>query len=657
MRKIVLVFLLGVMHCVVLSQNSGLTTTQIEEMKENAKKVALNVYASINLIANLSPDPSNNNDISQIRTDLISFFEGKKVQVYNDLIEGSKYKDIESYLTSIASVFSKYPGEISIGQNVQVSNVYYDDKGFYVVIVSAIVSVEGLDNNKRSIDKKNSLSIFLKFPVTNNVYETPKIYWIMDTRDDKREQFSSVEIVQNSSVSSNTAQISELQTRLNQSQDIMNRMKQETERIKKEYETKIANLQTEEERLLRMEKRLTNSEVLINQQQTDLQKKQDEIDRQRKLINEQQIALNKEKQKVESTKKKVDSDRYNQYNLRRVFDIGMGVGYNQGTISDNINGVNAGMLDLSPQLRAMLGYRFDMRLNTRRESKLNRGSVMGVFLNYSLNSTNNIIQTIDLQGLSIPDDRKESIFNRSLDIEFGFLFRELYRLSAGFGSMNGYRYYISTMGFKIPFGRSVTWEFGTSVLFGQDYVNAQINPYTSLSFQLNDKIASSYKNDHFEEVSVVRFSSDLLYAYNHEADYSEIQPNMNFYWGIKTSDVYNLGLAVGAGNFSGKFTEALVKSHSLVYDSIFTNYNPYFHVDLGMYFHEKYRFSMGGGRLFLENKEAVPLYSFSLGASYNLYNRLVLWNFDVSAKYFDGNFNKHIFTASTGLCFRFDVFR
>lgn len=653
----------------------GLTDSQIAEMQKNADEVVKNFYSSLSSIGVLSSDSNNIIDVKKIRSDVLKSFENEKVNVFNDLIDsGSTYMEIERYLTTLSSVYCTFPGDI-IAENFQKSTVFIKDSSFYVVKVSFLLTQKGMSISKTPIYKRNTLDVFLKYSIKNNIYDAPLIYFIMPSSS-KESQYgmTEVDIVRESSLSSNAAQISELQTRINNSTEMMNKMKAETDLIKNNYEKMLNNLNDKEYKLQMLESQLKVNENLINQKMDELKEKEDEINIKTRQLNKQkednirqlkqiEDKDNEIKRKDEEFENKLKSIEINQFSSRNVMEFGFGFNSNIGTIESNINGIINNEIDYSSQIRAMIGHRFDFRKNNSRKAKMYRGSVIGVFMSYTLNSSKNIKQTVSNQNFPLNIEQQLPIYNRSLDVEVGFVFNELLRISGGIGNMNGYMYNVATTALKIPFGKYLNCEIGSSFLFGKDYKKTQINPYISLFYQLNDKIAMHKKDFNSSQLCTFQFSNNILF--NAMTQNSMANPDnaysyaSDLYWGFNLSSNYNLGFIGTVGNFNKGFTNEILSNYRIEYDTLMSNYNPYFHVNLGMYFNNKIKFSYGIGKLFIDNTKAIQFHSITLGGSFLIFKKIktLRFNIDLSSKFLNNDMEKILFSFSSGISFRFPAFR
>lgn len=641
-----------------VAQNSnGLTKAQITEMQKTSIDVVDNYYELLGLISMQSADRNNVSDVKQFKIGVIEYFENDKVDVLNNLIEGgSKKMNIRLYLNTISTIFSLSPGKIE-SNNSNASTVYQGD-GFYIVKVSSLVKISGKNTDNNIVNSLEQLDTYLKFEINGKSYNSPKIYGIIKSQDESK-KLKPVEVIQSNYMTSNSEETIKLKKQLAESKKLQETQKAELLRIQSEWNKKQQKLNSKEENITIKEKEIQDAKKLVISIMDINKKKQDEIDNQKREIE------HKEKE-LSQVRKSIENDKENLYSMRLVMDFGMGAYFNSRTIEDRFNNVNNITFDVSPQINAMIGYRFDLNIGNNIKSKINRGNVFGAFVTYGLNSTDFIESTITDQNLNISNDRQEKIYNRTLDAEIGFIFRELFRLSGGVGSMNGYRYNIVTTSLQIPISKKFIWGIGSSYLFGQDFRTPQIRPYTTFSIQFNDKPASrKLKGKDLKGRFYVQFTPELVYnifsSSNSKLAFNQlISTQSNLFAGVRLGVKSSLGIYGTIGNNNNFVTHEVLNMVDTSSYIINNAYNPYYNLSLGFNAWGLMRISYGYGKYTFSNDVVdIPYQSFTIGGSINIIPKkdVLRFNVDFSTKIIDNSLNSIIFGISSGISLRFNAGR
>jgi hypothetical protein len=166
--------------------------------------------------------------------------------------------------------------------------------------------------------------------------------------------------------------------------------------------------------------------------------------------------------------------------------FGLGVNYLQGDVAaEEVRDFDGKVF--SPQFHGMIGYRF-------KENSHQHSNVFGLFFNYSSNTKQSSPRYLDGSqiftdgGISSSDSS-----SRNIEVEFGFLGREWFRMTGGFGNVK-YKnaagqsttanYYIITPGFDVGI-KHVRFYIDLPILFGKDFENVLFRPSFGIVGQLN----------------------------------------------------------------------------------------------------------------------------------------------------------------------------
>jgi hypothetical protein len=650
-----------------LHGQNGLTQTQVENIQNDVEDIILNYYTNLNTIAIYAN--KNSDDAKLFINSTLQFFENNNVEIFNDLIKGgSEYIEVSRYLNTIITTFSKYPGTIEINGDIDISSVYWSEIDNHFVVKANFVSeIHGDDIDGNYINENNMLVVYFKLPLIHNTYGNPSIYWIMNESKSSNKGLVLVDIVNDEQVSENVGEKLKLEKQLQESKATTDSLSDEIEQIRKEYDEKFNEIENREKQIQRLEREIESKNKLVNDQLLSIRKKENEIDSQKKKLEkqEEQIAqkntqLKQFEKKLDRTEKDIGKEKENLYSYRRVLSLGIGANQGVGTFNDICNASLNDITVFNPQLRGMVGYRFDFRQG-KLKSKINRGHIIAGFLTYTYNKPQTILNTIDAQELGIPVERQEPVFNRTLELEAGIVLNEFLRLSGGIGGINGYRYNVATTAFHIPITRFGYVEFGSSFLFSRDFKQPQMHPYASVSFQFNDNRAKRVaKSSSFYRL-VTELGGGLTYDFISGYDDINYEIYLNYkthlHFGYKFKDNTSLGFWGNAGNYNQEFTQQFMGLFPDTYasDTTYTNYNPYFHVDFGTCVKGKYRISLGYGFLYPGEQKEMPIYRLTLGTNFNIYRDIVRINLEISDKVFNNDFQKQMFSVSMGINLKFGL--
>jgi len=161
------------------AQNEALNKDIITTLQSKSLEVVKNYY--VNLTEIFEGYSNNSEDVDAFQAHCLTFFDNNKTQVYNDLIiGGSRYMEINRYLSSVSTVFGKYPGKINMQGKTTVSDIFYHKKNkHYTLKITYKINISGKNNDNEYISKNNLLVAYLKIIKNGNNFSTPKIYWIM----------------------------------------------------------------------------------------------------------------------------------------------------------------------------------------------------------------------------------------------------------------------------------------------------------------------------------------------------------------------------------------------------------------------------------------------------------------------------------------------
>ena len=659
-------FLVVSVWCSKSYGQTGLTSGQVDEIKANINEIVRNYYSNLNSIAAFAS--KNSNEASLFVNSTLQFFNSNDVEVFNDLIDGgSEYMEISQYLHTIITTFSKHPGNIEINGDVEISEVYWSKTDEHYVVKATIISQVQGDNTKGDyISNNNMLVVYFKIATQHNTYGQPSIYWIMHESKSSNKGLISIDIVDSEQVFVNTGEKIKLEKQLQESKAATDSLSDEIDQIRKEYQEKFNEIEQRERRIQRLEKEIESKNKLANDQLQSISRKENEIERQKKKLEKQEdeiaqknAQLKQFENKLERTEKSIGDEKKNLYNYRRVLSLGIGMNQNAGTFNNICNANFNDFTVFNPQLRGMVGYRFDFR-ESKLNAKINRGHILAGFITYSFNKPQTITYTLQDQDLPIADDRQEPVYNRTLEIEAGLVLHEFLRLSGGIGGINGYKYNVATAAFHIPITRFGYIELGSSFLFSRDFKQPQMHPYASVSFEFNDNRAKSTAKKSSRSKLVTEWTTGISYDFISGYDDSEFMNYINFknqvYFGYEIGDTTFLGFWGNAGNFNREFIKQLMNLYPEDYanETSYTNYNPYFHVDFGVYLKEIYRISYGYGYLYPGIQPPMPIHCLTVGANFPLYKDLVRMHIDLSDKLLNNDFQKHMFSVSMGMVLRFN---
>lgn len=655
-----LIILLSFVNTLAFCQNDidGITNSQANGMKKQALDLVKNYYATINLIATSSSDDESAEDVRAYSSVAEGFFENGENDVYNNLIKGNKEMPISRYISTISTVFAKNPGEI-FSSSESSSNVYLKEKAF-IVKVSAIIKVKGYDNSNILINRSNVLDAYVRFKIRNKSISKPHIFNIIENSNEVA-SLTPVNIVETSSINTNVAEMKKIQAELDKTKNELSSKSQELQSIREKWAKRNIDLDKRQNSIVEKEKELKNAQDLIKKQLSEIHKRESEIDKQKRELQRKADLIYEKDKQLTKISNRVESDVAHQYSKRLILEFSLGAYTNSRTLENKFNKANSYDFDISLQIGGMIGYRFDF--NTKINNRLNRGTVAGLFITYGINSKSFISDTYYDQNINMPVARQDPIYNRSLEAEFGVLFREFFRLSGGFGRMNGLRYNTATTSFKIPIGTKFLFEFGSSLLFGQDFNKTQIRPFANIAFQLNDKTAKSLKSGDKKGRLYMQFSTDAVYSSTFKSSnysFTElITPRINMLVGSRIKERTIIGLQGEYGNFNQNIINDMQSSSYINNDTLNNSYNPYYSLGIGLYLWDVFKISYSYGQLERISLTKFNYHNITFGASINLLKEkeLIRLSFDVSNKFFDNDPNKYLFGGSIGLSMRFNFAR
>jgi hypothetical protein len=166
--------------------------------------------------------------------------------------------------------------------------------------------------------------------------------------------------------------------------------------------------------------------------------------------------------------------------------LGLGINYAHGdVVADEPRDFDGKVF--SPQFHGMIGYRF-------KENHHQHSNVFGLFINYSANTKQSTARYLDgSQLLTDGGISSNDSSSRNIEIEFGFLGREWFRMTGGFGSVK-YKnavgqsttanYYIVTPGFDLGI-KHIRFYVDLPILMGKDFENVLFRPSFGIVGQLN----------------------------------------------------------------------------------------------------------------------------------------------------------------------------
>jgi hypothetical protein len=173
---------------------------------------------------------------------------------------------------------------------------------------------------------------------------------------------------------------------------------------------------------------------------------------------------------------------------RMVFIGGAGLHYlpKQSTfsISGKAGGTNTIRQQRNWQSDAFLGIRYGMH-GTR------RANAFGVYGNLGGISSAALNRVFGAQGVNSEVDFFSQ--NQFQALEAGFLFKNFFRLSAGYGhqqftnnagEIGRVDYYTATTGFYVPLGRRFTWTTTATAMVGKDFQKVTIRPSTGIAYRI-----------------------------------------------------------------------------------------------------------------------------------------------------------------------------
>jgi len=684
--KLIITFaLINVTLCSIAQNNIGLTKQQVEDLQTKSSELVKNYYSYLNnMFGLISNSPK---DAEAFNSFALECFENNETPVFNDLISGgSQYMEVRRYLNSISTVFGKYPGEINIQNEVKASDIFYHSKNnHYTIKITYQVELSGRNNDKKYISKINMLIAYVKIPIANDEYETPQIYWIMKENEADDAGLKMVDIVSKEMMVINQQKNAEYEEQINESKSKINKLQSKLS----EYINKEKEIISREKSVERAEAKIASQQLVIEDQKSSIIKKQSEIENQKrdlqlkeKQITEQKEELNQKENEIKKKQSKIISQnntlknyekslnikKGNMYNYRRILSIGLGTNQYLGTIENIFNNNINNTRSFNPQMRVMIGYRYDFQKN-RTGTNINRGNIFALFGTYTFNRPSTISQLIETNNLNIDANRQEPEYNRSLDFEAGWIFREFFRISGGIGGLNGYKYNIGTLSFHIPVTHYGTIELGTNFLFERDFTSPQMFPFFNLALNFNDNNPQKDIIVKGKTHIVTEWGFSTTYNFITTYDETEYLDYLNYkthlFMGINLSRDYNpnyyLGFWGNLGNFNKNFTQKLLSLYpnnleSISYDN---NFNPYFHLDIGTYLNKNqgFKISYGYGYFFPSNNTKMPLHNLTIGSSFNIADDLVRLNLELSDKILNNDFTIHIPSISAGLSMRFNWLR
>ncbi|GAB4345302.1 MAG: hypothetical protein OHK0038_25530 [Flammeovirgaceae bacterium] len=192
-----------------------------------------------------------------------------------------------------------------------------------------------------------------------------------------------------------------------------------------------------------------------------------------------------EARNITNTKKKSSSSSSIDIRDRVAVRLGLGVNYLYGDIAAEPRDFDGKVF--SPQFHGMIGYRF-------KENYHQHSNIFGIFLNYSSNTRQSSSRYLDASqaftdgGISSGDSS-----SRNIEVEFGFLGREWFRMTGGFGNVKfknatnqsvSANYYILTPGFDVGI-KHIRFYIDLPLLFGKDFENVLFRPSFGIVGQVN----------------------------------------------------------------------------------------------------------------------------------------------------------------------------
>lgn len=658
-RTVAITLSLLISVCAAYAQNMNIGQSEASVMKKNAKETVEQFLGTIGTISFLSL-----NESKLVIEDLKRLFERSSTRVHNNLLSGgSDDYDIDTYLRNI---HAWYPNGLDVTYEIaKVSDIFVSQafNGYFVKVI-ADVKTTGTDNKGNYQNNTKKLDFYLKYFLRSNFIDpNPKIYNVSKNQNNEY-QFVKAQIVSEGNASS-LIDIDAYEEYIEEKDEFAKRRQDLDDAIISAHK---AQENAESEAIKALEARRAaerEKEKYINKRQeadniiNDYKRAKEKTDEERQeYIKKQKIAEEQERlAKLERMRTKTKKFAIN---------IGGGMYTHMGTLPDLANKIDAtGDENLSaPYINLMLGLRFDFpgfdAIRNFDKKKYLKGNIFGLFGRYGINNQSIVDYNISQQMLSIDPARIDAVYNPYIEVEAGFLFMEVFRISSGFGRTNVFGYYVSSAGLNLNIGR-IKIDGGLSALYGNSFVKTSLRPYVGAAFQFNDSERKKIRYQERDGLLVFGAGYERTYYYFEGVDKFFTDQQITSLLGIKLGSGFKrqiMGVFASYGfNRNDYATNILLTQQKNNELSANNEFNDFVNIEGGFLFNQSVRLSAGITNFNYINNVTLltsKMKTYSVTTGYHVrFLRYFKLNLDI-ALLLNEEFKSPMYKASAGLSLMFD---